>query len=86
MRGLLIVDDVEVRLAEVALVADVRRLEAVLLLAHQELAQVLYRRLLLHFNDLFLNYKVAKEGSSITYLHKQEVIKVDPSQLSRTST
>lgn len=48
MGGLLIVDDVEVCLAEVALMADVGRLEAVLLLADQELAQVFYGGLLVH--------------------------------------
>lgn len=48
MSGFLIVDDVEVSLAEVALVADVCGLEAVLLLADEELAQVFYSLLLLH--------------------------------------
>lgn len=48
MGGLFIVDDVEVCLAEVALMADVCRLEAVLLLADQELAQVFYGGLLVH--------------------------------------
>ena len=48
MGGFLIVDDAEVRLAEVALVADVGRLEAVLLLADEELAQIFYCGLLVH--------------------------------------